>query len=429
VDASGAPFLLHADTAWTIVKKLTPAQVDEYLDRRTAEGWNGVLVHCVSREQGPSATVDGHEPFDPPFDITRPHEPYWTRLDHVIAGAARRGMLVGLSALWIRWGGTDREGWRAALTPATAATYGRFLASRYRRFDNIMWILGGDANPWDRTEAIEVLARTLHAGAPRHLVTYHASPENASAAFFHGRPWLGANLAYTYQETHRQILGEWTRAAPRRPIFLGESGYEEESNDKRGGSPARVRRQLWGAFLSGALGGHAYGHRAIWRFAADWRPALDAPGARHARLWRDIVGPLPWWTFVPDQSLVAEGGGPLGDASWAAAARSADGRLALVYLPAGGRVTPDLRSLRLPLRATWIDPTDGSRHTLPLPLGDQGRTSVLTPPTLKNAAGDADFVLLLEAETARPGAKLAGRRPAQPTQTAKARGEKKFDEN
>lgn len=396
LDQKDRPFFYHADTAWTIAKKLTPPEVAEYLEDRKRRGFTAIHVHAFSKEQGPLANREGQEPFSPPDDILKPNEAYWKNLDSVIEAARSRGLLVSLSAIWIRWGGRDREGWRYQLTDAGAREYGRFLGRRYRGYENLLWILGGDANPVERSGAIAELARGIQESSARQLITVHNAPENSSAAFFHAEPWLGINLAYTYRDPYLHVLGEYHRLPPVRPIVLGESGYELESNDGRGGDAFRIRRQAYWAVLSGALGGHAYGHKSIWRFDADWRKALDAPGALHMAHLKGLFASRAWYRLVPDAHgrLVARGRGHFGDGDYVAAAVASDGSLAIAYLPKSRTIAVDLRLLDGPLTARWLDPTSGDY--LPVEgAGEGGGERELTPPA-KNAAGDGDFVLVIE---------------------------------
>jgi len=127
------PYFYHADTAWTVAKKLKLEEVSEYLDDREARGSTAIHVHAFSKEQGPLADREGREPFSPPGDIRKPNEAYRRGLDRIIEAARSRGMLVSLSAIWIRWGGRDREGWRHNLTDENARDYGRFLDRRFAR--------------------------------------------------------------------------------------------------------------------------------------------------------------------------------------------------------------------------------------------------------------------------------------------------------
>ncbi|MEJ7708793.1 MAG: DUF4038 domain-containing protein [Pyrinomonadaceae bacterium] len=103
--------------------------------------------------------MDGERPFDSKDDILKPNEAYWRYFDEVVQAAQSRDLLVAIAPIWIRWGGNDKHGWRSQLNDQNARPYGRFLGQRYRNFKNIIWILGGDANPIERTRAVAEIAR------------------------------------------------------------------------------------------------------------------------------------------------------------------------------------------------------------------------------------------------------------------------------
>jgi hypothetical protein len=401
VDRFGRPFLYHADTAWNLVKKLTLDEALVYLDDRKAKGFSAIQIQAVSKEQGPMANRAGEDPFDPADDILRPNEAYWRHLDAVLDAAAARGFAVAVAPLWIRWGGEDKEGWRHRLSDANARPYGRFLAERYRRFDNLIWILGGDADPGDKAPAIRALAAGLRAAAPQQLLTYHAASEHSSAAVFPDEAWIDINLAYSYGEVQLHVRPEFERR-PARPIILGESGYEEESNDRRGGSPQRMRRQAYRAVLSGALGGHAFGQKHIWRFDAEWRAALESPASRQMAQLPKLFAERPWHALVPDgyEGILAAGFGE-GPDDAPASAQTADRRLAIIYLPSPRALLIEVGRMACPFDASWFDPTDGSvRAALDgAAAPDRGVLELRSPE--RNAAGDGDWVLILECEDGR----------------------------
>lgn len=396
IDSQGRPFFVHADTAWNLPKKLTLDEAKDYLDDRTRRGFTAVLLHAVGKEQGPMTNRAGHDPFAPTDDILKPVEAYWKHLDAVLAECERRGLLVFLAPLWIRWGGTDKQGWRNQLTDLNARPYGQFLGERYGKHRNLVWILGGDANPKEKTEAIRKLASGIREKAPGQLLTVHNAPENASAAHFADDDWLDINLAYSYREVYRHILPEYRERKPIRPIVLGESGYEDESNDKRGGAPVRMRRQAYCAILSGALGGHAFGQRHVWRVDPEWRAALDSPATRQMEHVKTLFTTRAWFRLVPDadnETLV--GGYGDGDTERAVAARTADGQLVLAYVPSPREVTIDLNRLAGPTTARWFDPTDGTYTMIDGSPVKAAGLRRFAPPE-RNAAGDGDFVLVLE---------------------------------
>jgi hypothetical protein len=315
--------------------------------------------------------------------------------------------------LWLRWGGNDAAGWRAHFAESQAEAYGRFLGKRYADRKNIMWIVGGDANPQEKTKAIDLLARGIKHTAPHHLITVHNRPEYASASYFDAAPWLDVNLAYSYGETYIHVGGEWNRLGKRRPIMLGESGYEEESNDGRGGSPHRMRRQAYGAILSGALAGHAFGNKHLWRCDDEWRGALESAGSQHMAHLENLFTSIPWYKLNPDDAypppppdfeeaemparskqLITAGRGLYGNDDYMPAAVAEDGSFALVYLPIGRPLTINSGRLASIVKAWWYDPTAGTRVAIE-DAASSGQFQDFAPPTA-NSAGDTDWILILE---------------------------------
>jgi hypothetical protein len=388
VDANGVPFFYHAETGWRIAIRLTRDEIAAYLDDRKARGFNAIHVHAVNKEKEGARNRDGHEPFDPPTDVTRPNEPYWRHLDHVLEAAAARGLLIAISAAWFGAGG---KGWRPDLNPENARAYGRYLGQRYRRFDNLWWIQGGDNNPGDKAEVSRALAAGIRETAPHHLQTYHAARDHASAFFFAEEDWLDINFAYTYLVTYQQVREEYRRAGRVRPIVLSETGYEGEKNPGYIVEARHIRRQAYWALLSGACG-HAYGSATIWHFGDGWREAMDKPGLRHMKHVRTLFESVPWWRLVPDVNgeLLTEGVGTDGQDDFAVAARTTDDAKAVVYLPTPRPVRLDLSRLRGTVTARWYDPTTGESRDAAT---DSARR--FSPPE-KNAAGDGDWALVLE---------------------------------
>ena len=139
---------------------------------------------------------------------------------------------------------------------------------------------------------------------------------------------------------------------------------------------------------------------------------------------KNLFAPRKWFDLVPDQShtVVTAGyhslagnigkwwrysshipvghikellGGSIDTNTYATAARTSDGSLAIAYLPTIRTITVDMSKLAGPTTARWFDPTDGSYADLSdLPFANSGSRE-LTPPG-NNAQGDGDWVLLLE---------------------------------
>jgi Putative collagen-binding domain of a collagenase len=69
------------------------------------------------------------------------------------------------------------------------------------------------------------------------------------------------------------------------------------------------------------------------------------------------------------------------------AARTPDGRLAVVYLPTGRTISVNRSAMAAGTRAAWIDPTSGRRRRVPM-------SPTFTTPG-RNAAGGNDWLLIL----------------------------------
>jgi hypothetical protein len=151
VDASGNPFLLHADTAWSLIGDLSLPDAEHYLEDRQRKGFNAIVVNLLERFFSSNAPRNfyGHAPFIADDDYTTPNEAYFAHADQVIQMAAARGILVVLTPSYLGFNGGE-EGWYQAMVAngtVKMRNYGRYLGQRYADYSNILWMHGGDYNP------------------------------------------------------------------------------------------------------------------------------------------------------------------------------------------------------------------------------------------------------------------------------------------
>ena len=102
----------------------------------------------------------GDAPFTTPGDFSTPNEKYFAHADWVIHKAAENGRTVLLAPIYLGYIGTD-EGWIEEilkLEPEKCLAYGRYLGKRYKDFDNIIWVMGGDRNPGAALEKVDLIA-------------------------------------------------------------------------------------------------------------------------------------------------------------------------------------------------------------------------------------------------------------------------------
>jgi len=133
--------------------------------------------------------------------------------------------------------------------------------------------------------------------------------------------------------------------------------------------------------------GHVWGNRP-------WDEAYRWEGSKHLGLGAKLLRELPWHLFEPHPDWLD----PHGAASQPRQPMCCGipGKIRLIYVPinlAPWAPKPTVRNLDGPYRATWINPTDGSRQSLGCAEADaDGNWTMPAGPVLH------DWLLLLEAE-------------------------------
>jgi hypothetical protein len=106
------------------------------------------------------------------------------------------------------------------------------------------------------------------------------------------------------------------------------------------------------------------GNNPIWLFWAGWQHAIALPGSIAMARWGGFFRQIRWSDLVPDDRHTVLSGG-LGEARGldrATAARTGDGRLAVIYTPSRRPLEIQLSSLVGPtVAATWFEPSTGRR--------------------------------------------------------------------
>ena len=264
VDGQGRPYLLHGDSAWSLVVELDEGEARQYLDDRRARGFNVVLTSAIENKfsSQPPLNAAGAAPFVGRAFGT-PNEAYFEHLDWLVSEAAQRGITLLLVPAYLGYSGTD-EGWYAEVVAASNAdmrAYGEFLGERYRNAPNIVWVIGGDQNPsaTARTRT-EQMAAGLRAVDPGHLMTAHTGPNQNAAEVWGSSSWLDVDNVYSYGAPADAVAQAYG-ANPVRPVFFMEGVYENE----QGADDSLIRTQAWASLLSGASG-QIFGNNPIWHF-------------------------------------------------------------------------------------------------------------------------------------------------------------------
>lgn len=391
-DQAGHPFLVTSDTAWCLINGLTDPQIDAYLNKRQAQGFNAVQFMLMPKHSScavGAGSVDpyGHSPFlDGDDDWSRPDEAFWSRVDRILDKLEARGMLALVTPAYLGLGCYyGDQGWCSDMQAQTVdrmTAFGTYLGHRYRAQGNMIWIAGGDADPRlytgidDKVNAL--MSAISEADTGRKLITGHAARNITGFEAFGAHPWLTLDSAYAGtlcpDDTQTEQIEAEIERIPSLPLFSIEQRFDEEGAD----GVCLADQFLWAVLLGGV--GHSYGNGYIWPFVAGWDTDLgiDSDGALiHTNAAR-VVRSRRFWLFVPDEAHQSVVDGYGSGSTTVATARASNGETIMAYVPYGGtQITVDLGKVSgVRALAYWYDTFTGVA------------TSIGTYPT----AGLVDFV-------------------------------------
>jgi hypothetical protein len=403
VDQNNSPFLMQGDSPWSLIVGPNEAEAEQYLKNRHDKGFNTVVVNLIEHNycKNPPRNAAGDVPFLTPGDFSTPNEKYFAHADWVIRKANEYGIQVLLDATYLGYIESD-DGWIREiqkLEPAKCLEWGRYVGKRYKDFDNIIWLMGGDRNPedWAR-EKVNLVALGIKEFDKRHLFTAHCHSENPAVTQYSNGGWLDINSVYIYQLVHQQLIESYNRT-PVMPFFLLESAYEGEHNS----SGAQIRRQAYWSVLLGGFG-HTFGNSPIWGFNTGWQAAMDLPGSVSMMHWGNLLRSRAWYELVPDQKheVVTDGLGEFFGLDLLTAGRTPDGSTVIAYMPTSRTISVDLSKVSgTQAKTSWFDPRNGKITDAGV-FPTSGAHS-FTPP------GDGDWVLVLDDASKHlppPGAKM-----------------------
>jgi PKD repeat protein len=400
VDATGRPFHLVGDAAWSLMVQPTKSEAAAYLASRRAMGFDAVLTNLIEHRFATNApaNINGVPPFTGKT-FTTPNPAYFAHVDDVIQSAADNGILVLLSPLYLG-GSASLEGWYGEVEDATEAdlnAWGRWVGSRYERFGNIMWVIGGDADPTAVASKVEAMVDGILSADTRHLLTAHNRRGQAAILPWRDASWLDVNNVYASRSGTDYAKALLAYHLHPLPFFLIESVYDGE-----GPNAQELRYQTYGTGLSGSFG-HVYGNCPVWHFNAPtasnfcddpgstWQSQLGVQGALNMRYARLLFESRNWEKLVPDQDHVAvtSGLGTEGQVNYVTAAYASDGSSIIAYMPSARAVTVDGDVLAgSTMKVWWYHPGSG--------VATAAGTFPTSTPRSFTPPGSGDWVLVVD---------------------------------
>lgn len=359
----GTPFLVCADTTWSIFVDIPLASVGSYFSTLVSQGFNALMGNAIEhhysivkppKERGgllpftqrldgatytgsPNGATNttgtqgqfGSDAYSSPSnqapDCTFINNSYWLIIEQILDSALANNLLIFIWPGYLGFQAGD-QGWMLEMTLWDSAigaggftgqsfadptksklwNYGAWLADRWKNYPNIVWTMGGDygtnTNTLTTTEraAVVSLAAGLKSVTGQQSTLWTSHWDRPCISDDNLITGVTWDINFCYSDEAVAELCRRGYNTASKPSLLGEYNYE----DGLFGGNAPWRKYTWWGFLGGIAGGF-YGHEQLWRFddgtpGTDWQTLL----ATQARL--DVIRQFaflkskPWHRLIPN---------------------------------------------------------------------------------------------------------------------------------
>jgi hypothetical protein len=409
--SNGSPFFFLGDTEWRLTSH-ADSRVIQILDDRRAKSFSVILMGIG--QSTPDA--NGNIPFinNSPTQL---NSAYWNRIGWLADRCAERGL--HLLIVYGHPGRTDRPDLPVRVSSnAQAYEYGRLVGSALRSKSNIIFSNGFDCDaysgigPTGWRAIAEGTADGVNgvngfnnsADYSTTMMTFHGYSIQEA---FHFDSWLdfyGQEVWHNNSSVYPTLNRGYNLGGPIKPSLLLEGTYEDEASGGTGAptTPHYVRVDAYSAIFAG-VSGYCYGHKDSWQQYTSVS-YLSRPASGQMGIMARFMKARTWWTLIPDQGVIASGGGTAdivrsshpsqlakaSNSTLKMALKSPDGTQCYVYFPvnsvAGIRL--DRITTSSTVVASWMDPRNGVIQSA----GSYGRTQI---PNFQPPTGWEDGLLIL----------------------------------
>ncbi len=371
--SNGTPFLICADSTWSIAVNIPLADINTFLTTITGQGFNAVMMNVIEHyftivkppkersgllpftkrldgntftgspngttgsngTQGQFTADDYSNINNQAADWTFPNTSYWQAVETILNACLSHNVVV---FAWVSYLGfqAGEQGWLREMvvldsiigsggfagqpwadnTKSKLWNYGAWLADRWKTYPNIIWVIGGDYGSGSQP------LTTQQQNAVNSVMSGMKSVSGQASTLFTAhwnKPSLSTDTSLSAGSFDLNLaycdeaVAETTRSgyahSPTTPAFLGEYNYEA---GLFGGS-APYRKYLYWGFLGGISGGF-FGHEQLWRFDPTYASFMNTQGTLDASRQFNFWKSKPWWRLKPSGlggmgTLITAGGG------------------------------------------------------------------------------------------------------------------------
>ena len=381
-DNNGKPFLMVTDVAWQLLRKLTYADVVQYMDIRKSQSFNTFVLQLLPALPN-QKNVNKIAPFQD-NDINKPNAAYFDYLEKIVIAAKERDLVIGIVV--------SRKSWNVVFDSKKEddwKNYGRFVGKRFAKYPNIIWIVSEEE--YQSASQFSAIAEGLRISTENNNLVASlstCSPSNLAhnAANRSDLKFVIPDSTVTFGEY--ETLTNWQKNSgqlSQQPFLISNSEFPKEITDQS----ALIRNQAYQSIMSSAAG---FCHMStIKNFYPTWKVNITKDGAEYIHHFVKILKGIPWEYMYPNHTP-----GLLPDSTdqrQIGTVSLTNNRLSMLYIPESKPVLLDLTKLRgNDFQIVWYSPRTGRRWTGASITSSTG--ALITPP---DAQTGWDWILLVGA--------------------------------
>ncbi|MCF2502873.1 glycoside hydrolase family 140 protein [Dyadobacter sp. CY107] len=351
-DNNGVPFLMVADVAWQMLRKLGYNDAVQYMDTRKSQSFNTFLVQllpALPNQRNFNKTL----PFQD-NDISRPNKLYFDYFDKIIAAAKERNLVVGIVV--------SRKSWNALFDAQNAAVwknYGAYVGKHFAKYSNVIWIVSEEE--YQTAAQFEAIADGIRSVSEGQIL---ASLSTCSPTSVNDSSKVRSDLKFiipdsTVTPAEYAALANWQKnsaEAALRPFLIANSEFPKEITDQS----VLIRNQAYQSIMSAAAG---FCHMStIKNFNPTWKVNIGKDGAEYIHELVKILKGIPWEYMQPEN--VSELLPDSADKAEIGIVSLSNKKMSMLYLPESRPVRLNLNYLNgKDFGAVWYSPRTGKRWT------------------------------------------------------------------
>ncbi|WP_138477361.1 apiosidase-like domain-containing protein [Dyadobacter bucti] len=379
-DNQGAPFLMVADVAWQMLRRLSYADAVHYMDVRKSQSFNTFLVQLLPALPG-QRNFNKALPFLENNDLSKPNALYFDYLEKIIIAARERKLVVGIVV--------TRKSWNPVFDSQNGdpwETYGAYVGKRFARYANIIYIVSEEE--YQNTVQFNAVSDGIRQNSDNQII---ATLSTRSPTGTEGGTKNRSDLRFiipdsTVTSSEYAAVANWQKSSAEafsQPFLIANSEFPKEITDQS----ELIRNQAYQSIMSSAAG---FCHMStIKNFHNTWKVNITRDGAEYIQNFVKIMKGIPWEYMQPDtlEELLPDSL----DKHEIGVVSMSNKRMCMMYLPSSRPVKLNLNYLNgTHFGTVWYSPRTGRRW-----IGEEFKAideAIVRPP---DAQAGWDWILLI----------------------------------